>query len=381
MSLLLPIIYLAFISLGLPSSALGSAWPVMQQEMSMPISGMGVVSFIISCGTIIASLICDALIKKYGTGKMLTYSFVLSVIALFGFSASGSFLMLCIFALPYGIGSGSVDTTLNNYVAVHYPGRHINWLHSMWGVGASIGPIIMGGVLSSGRSWNRGYLVLGCLELVMIAILCFSLPMWKKDVPVQEQKGKALSIAQVLSIKGVKTEMASLFCYCALEQTAILWGCSCLIAAVGISKEKAASLASLVCVGIMVGRMVSGLISIKRKSTDIIRLGAGILTLGIAMMFLPSGGLKMAGLMLIGLGCAPVFPCTMQLTPMLFGKERSQAIIGVQMASAHTGTMLMPALFGLIAERMSATLMPLYMAFFLVIMLLCQKRLLSLIPS
>lgn len=394
--LLLAIIYLAFISLGLPDSLLGSAWPTMYQQFGVPISYAGIISMIISAGTIVSSLQSDRLTKKLGTGKVTAISVAATAVALFGFSFSHSFWALCLWAIPYGLGAGSVDASLNNYVALHYESRHMSWLHCMWGVGATTGPYIMGIALSMGQGWNMGYRYIGIIQVVLTAVLVFSLPLWKgrksttKNLQNAEMEQllenvsekadttaeKALSLREILKIAGAKEVMLCFFCYCALEQTAGLWASSYLTLHKGVSSETAAIFASLFYIGITVGRAISGFITMKLNDTQMVRLGQSIIVLGIMAMVLPgSNVLALAGLILIGLGCAPIYPCVIHSTPAHFGADKSQAIIGVQMAFAYIGILAMPPLFGVLASRISVALLPCYLFAILVVMVIMHELL------
>lgn len=394
--LLLAIIYLAFISLGLPDSLLGSAWPTMYQQFGVPISYAGIISMIISAGTIVSSLQSDRLTKKLGTGKVTAISVAATAVALFGFSFSHSFWALCLWAIPYGLGAGSVDASLNNYVALHYESRHMSWLHCMWGVGATAGPYIMGIALSMGQGWNMGYRYIGIIQVVLTAVLVFSLPLWKgRKSPIENLQNaemeqllenasekadttaeKALSLREILKIAGAKEVMLCFFCYCALEQTAGLWASSYLTLHKGVSSETAAIFASLFYIGITVGRAISGFITMKLNDTQMVRLGQSIIVLGIMAMVLPgSNVLALAGLILIGLGCAPIYPCVIHSTPAHFGADKSQAIIGVQMAFAYIGILAMPPLFGVLASRISVAPLPCYLFAILVVMVIMHELL------
>lgn len=384
--LLLAIIYLAFISLGLPDSLLGSAWPTMYIQFGVPISYAGIISMIIAGGTIISSLQSDRLTKWLGTGKVTAISVATTAVALLGFSFTHSFRVLCLWAIPYGLGAGSVDASLNNYVALHYKSRHMSWLHCMWGVGATAGPYIMGIALSAGHGWNMGYRYIGIIQMILTAVLIFSLPLWKgrtEEAEVEELQTdpaenakKVLSVREILKITGAKEVMICFFCYCALEQTTGLWASSYLSLHKGIPAETAAAFASLFFIGITVGRAISGFVTMKLNDIQMIRLGQGIIVAGIVAMILPGSNiLAMAGLILIGLGCAPIYPCVIHSTPAHFGADKSQAIIGVQMAFAYIGTMLMPPLFGLIARGISVALLPFYLFVILVVMIIMHELL------
>lgn len=379
--LLLLIIYLSFISLGLPDALLGEAWPSMYRELHVSISYAGAISMIIAFGTIISSLQSDRLTRKLGTGKVTAISVAMTAVALFGFSTSHSFVALCLWAIPYGLGAGSVDASLNNYVALHYESKHMSWLHCMWGIGAAAGPYIMGYVLTNGRSWNSGYRVISVLQIVLTMILIFSLPLWKNRPEIiddngQEVSAKALSLREVIRIPGAKEIMVCFFCYCALEQTAGLWASSYLSLYKGVSAETAATFASMFYIGITIGRALSGFVTMKLNDVQMIRLGQVLIAVGILIMFLPFGQtLSLVGLIVIGLGCAPIYPCIIHSTPTHFGADKSQAIIGIQMASAYVGTLLMPPVFGLIANHITVALLPVYLFIILILMFVMHEAL------
>ena len=378
--LLLAIIYLAFISLGLPDGLLGAAWPTMYQEFVVPVSYAGAVSMIISFGTILSSLQSDRLTRKLGTGKVTAISVGMTAAALFGFSFSHSFVAVCLWAIPYGLGAGSVDASLNNYVALHYESRHMSWLHCMWGIGATLGPYVMGYALTGGKGWNAGYRYIGIMQIVLTAVLVCSLPLWVKrkeeGTGGAEADAKALSIREVLKIRGAKEVMFCFFCYCALESTAGLWSSSYLTLQKGIPAETAASYAGMFYLGITIGRALSGFITMKLNDVQMIRMGQCIIALGIIVVFLPGAAVvSLVGLVLIGLGCAPVYPCIIHSTPAHFGEDKSQAVIGIQMASAYVGSCLMPPVFGLIANNISVALFPVYLVVILLIMIVMHELL------
>ena len=381
-SLLLAIIYLSFISLGLPDSLLGSAWPTMYPQLGVPVSYSGIVFMIISVGTIISSLQSDRLTRRLGTGKVTAFSVALTAMALFGFSASHTFWQLCLWAIPYGLGAGSVDASLNNYVALHYESKHMSWLHCMWGVGAASGPYIMGAVITGGGTWNGGYRCIAIIQIVLTAVLLCSLPLWKGRPQVQDASGsaveaKTLSVKEVLQLRGVKNVLICFFCYCALEQTTGLWASSYLTLYKGVPAEMAASFASMFFIGITAGRALNGLLAMKLSDVQMVRMGQGLIACGIIVMLLPLGAaVSLAGFVLIGLGCAPAYPCLIHATPTYFGADKSQAVIGIQMACAYVGTSLMPPLFGLIAAHITVSLLPAYLIALLALMILMHERLL-----
>ena len=377
--LLLAIIYLAFISLGLPDSMLGAAWPEMYVEFGVPLSCAGILSALIAAGTIVSSLQSDRLTLKLGTGKVTAISVAMTAAALFGFSITHNFWLLCLWAIPYGLGGGSVDASLNNYVALHYKSRHMSWLHCMWGVGAATGPYIMGYALTSGRSWNSGYRIISIMQIVLTVILFLSLPLWKKRTTVIEETGekrKPMALKDVLKIKGAKEVLICFFCYCAIEQTAGLWASSYLSLYKGVPVETAASFGAMFFIGITVGRAISGFLTIKLTDIKMIRLGQTLILLGIIIMFLPLNAYaSLAGLIMIGLGCAPIYPCVIHSTPAHFGEDKSQAVIGVQMAFAYTGTLCMPPLFGVIANTITVALLPVYLIILLILMVVMHEAL------
>ncbi len=379
--LLLIIIYLSFISLGLPDSLLGSAWPTMYPQLKVPVSYAGIISMIISVGTIISSLQSDRLTRKLGTGKVTAISVGMTAVALFGFSISSSFLMLCLWAVPYGLGAGSVDASLNNYVALHYKSRHMSWLHCMWGVGASVGPYIMGYVMTGGGTWNGGYRTIAIIQVVLTAVLIFSLPLWKERPQLSDESGnkveaKALSLREVIKIHGVKEILICFFCYCALEQTTGLWASSYLTLHKGMAAGTAAKFASMFFIGITIGRALSGFVTMKLSDVQMIRLGQFIIGLGIIILFLPVKEMvSLAGFIIIGLGCAPVYPCIIHSTPKHFGEDRSQAIIGIQMACAYVGSCIIPPIFGIIANYINVALLPVYLFIILILMIVMHELL------
>ncbi len=380
-NLLLSVIYMAFISLGLPDSLLGAAWPTMYGELSVPVSFAGGISMIISLGTIFSSLQSDRLTRRFGTGRVTAFSVLMTAAALFGFSLSRSYIALCLIAIPYGLGAGSVDASLNNYVALHYASRHMSWLHCMWGLGASMGPYFMGYALSSGAGWRMGYRYISIIQIVLTAILMLSLPLWSRQKGIQAPSsssaaGKPLSVREIVRIPGAIEIMAAFFCYCALESTTGLWASSYLVLARGFSPETAASLASLFYVGITAGRAVSGFLTMRFSDTEMIRLGQCFMLLGALLVVIPAGfASAVVGFVVIGLGCAPVYPSIIHSTPAHFGVERSQAMIGVQMATAYIGGCIMPPVFGLLANGISVGLLPFFLLAILIIMIAMHESL------
>lgn len=385
-SLLLAVIYMAFISLGLPDGLLGAAWPVMYTQLEVPVSWAGVISMIIAGGTIVSSLQSDRLTLRLGTGLVTALSVALTMLALFGFSICTEFWMLCLIAIPYGLGAGSVDAALNNYVALHYSSRHMSWLHCMWGVGAAVGPYIMGYALT-GSGWAAGYRWVGVIQLVLTAIILLSLPLWKGRAGTQpssqdDDKPRAMPLKDVVAIRGAKMVMITFFCYCAMESTAGLWASSYLALYRGIDKETAARFASLFYLGITGGRAFCGFIANRFKDETMIRAGQCVIVAGLLCMLLPLGDtVALAGLVIVGLGCAPVYPCIIHSTPIHFGKENSQALIGVQMASAYVGSCLMPPVFGALTGWVSAGLFPWFLLAIILLMVVMHEKLLKVVSN
>ena len=378
LSLLLAIIYIAFISLGLPDSLLGSAWPTLHAELGVPLSFAGVITMIISGGTIVSSLLSDKLTRKFGTGVVTAASVLLTAVALFGFSISSEVWMLCLWAIPYGLGAGAIDAALNNYVAIHYAARHMSWLHCMWGVGTTISPYIMSAALSGGHGWQSGYRAVSVIQFVLTAFLFFSLPLWKKQQTAETSDAKEKPRAKnVLAIRGVVAVLICFFGYCALESTAGLWASSYLVLARGIDETTAARFASLFYIGITLGRFLCGFVADRFGDRTLIRVGLAVILVGILCVGLPLGSsaLALAGLIVIGLGCAPIYPSIIHSTPHNFGEENSQAIVGIQMASAYVGSTFMPPLFGALTEVLPIGIYPLYLAVFAILMIAMSERL------
>ena len=377
--LLLAVIYAAFISLGLPDSLLGAAWPSMYRGFGVPVSYSGIIFCIVSAGTVISSLLSDRLTRRLGAGRVTAISVAMTALALFGFSVSGQFWMLCLWAVPYGLGAGSVDAALNNYVALHFSSRHMSWLHCMWGVGASVGPYIMGAALSGGAGWPMGYRIISLIQLVLTCLIFLSLPLWKTGAGegTQEEKGgEVLGLGKILGLPGAKEILIAFFCYCALEQTTGLWASSYLTLTKGVPADTAAAFAGLFYLGITVGRGFCGFVTLKLNDTQMIRLGQGVLAVGVAALLLPGPQvLSLAGLVLVGLGCAPIYPSIIHSTPDHFGADKSQAVIGIQMASAYVGNLAMPPLFGLLANNVTPALFPVYLLLLLILMIVMHEQL------
>ena len=363
----------------MPDSLLGSAWPVMVSEFAVPLSYAGIVSTIVSAGTIVSSLMSDKLTKKLSAGTVTAVSVLITAVALLGFSVSKSFLWLCIFAVPYGLGAGAIDAALNNFVALHFSSRHMNWLHCFWGLGATISPYIMGWAIGTKNGWRMGYGTIFVIQAILTFVFFISLPVWKnfnKKTEDVEKNEISVGVVGALKIKGVKEILIAFFMYCAFEATVILWASSYLVEQRGVDVKTAATFASLYCFGITVGRFLCGFISDRIGDKGMIRLGNTILIMGTVFVILPikNPTFVLVGFIITGIGSAPVYPSIIHSTPVHFGKENSQAIVGIQMAAAYCGSTVMPPVFGFIAENISLALLPFFMIVLALLLLIMTER-------
>ena len=378
--LLLVIIYLSFIGVGLPASLLGAAWPVMYTDLGTPLSYGGIISMIIIGSTIVSCLLSERVTRRLGAGPVTAIGLLVVCAALFGFSVSNAFWMLCLWAVPFGLGSGAIDAAVNNYVALRFGSRHMNWLHFFWGVGATISPYIIGYYLIHDLGWALGYRTVGFIQICLTLILFVSLPLWKKQqgkAPAAVERRSPLKLQQIFRLKGILFVMLALFGYGAVERTAILWASSYLVEYRGINTEIAAQFASLVFLGITIARFVSGFIAAKVRNRDMIRAGMAFMIAGIVMILLPvpADHVSLAGLVLVGCGCAPIFPSILHSTPGNFGAENSQAVIGVQMASAYTGAAMMPYIFGWLTRLLGIGIFPVFLLLFAAVALTMSEML------
>ncbi|QQO09984.1 MFS transporter [Breznakiella homolactica] len=376
MAVLSVIIYVAFISLGLPDSLLGSSWPSMYGGFGVHVSYAGFISMIIAGGTIVSSLFSDTLIRKIGTGSVTLVSVAMTAFALLGISFSNSFMMVCLFAVPLGLGAGSVDAALNNFVAVHYKASHMNWIHGFWGIGASLGPILLAYLLGKTGMWESGYRGVSIIQFALVAVLIASLPLWKRvpgsvSAEGNAEERKSAGIPGLLRLPKAKSTMISFFCYCGLETTTGLWGSTYLVVVRNVPADRAAGWISLFYIGITLGRFLSGFLSMKLTQKNMIRLGQLCIALGILCIVIPLPEAALtAGFFLIGLGCAPIYPSLLHETPNTFGTEQSQGVMGIQMACAYIGTTFMPPLFGVLGARTGYGLFPFYLGALLIVMIL-----------
>ena len=383
-TLLLAIIYLAFISLGLPDSLVGAGWPAMHADLGVPLSYAGLLTMIIAAGTIVSSLQSDRLTRRFGAGLVTAVSVGMTAVALLGFSFSGSFWLLCLWAVPYGLGAGAVDAALNNYVALHYSSKHMNWLHCFWGVGASISPFIMSYALTTGLGWASAYRIVGVVQVVLVALLFLTLPLWGKvnqahpehaPVGADGEPGKPLGLAGTLRLPGAPMLLLAFFGYCALEGTFFLWSATFLVEERAVAPATAAAFASLYLLGITAGRFLGGFVADRLGDRQLIRIGIATAGFGVVLVALPLENdiPALAGLVIAGLGSAPIYPAIIHSTPTNFGRENSQAVIGIQMASAYLGMTLMPPLFGALSGWLGLWLFPLYAAALVALVLVMSE--------
>lgn len=378
LTILLVIIYIAFISLGLPDAILGSAWPMIHQNLNVLISYAGIATMIISGGTIVSSFFSGKVIRRFGTGKVTTFSVFLTAAGLIGIYFAPSFLWICLLGVPLGIGAGAVDSALNNFVALHYKAKHMNWLHCFWGIGATSGPFIMSFYLLKENGWRMGYATIGTVQAILVVCLFLSLPLWKKfevSNEADEEAHSDVKVSTLIKLPGAKPALISFFCYCAIELTTGLWASSLLVTNNGLSAESAAKWVSLYYLGITVGRFLSGFIAMKLNNKQMIRMGQVICIMGAALLIMPiHNNLQLAGLVLIGLGCAPIYPAMLHETPNRFGKELSQGIMGIQMATAYVGSNLVLPLFGALSRVTGFGILPYFLLILMIIMLLSSER-------
>ncbi|HLP84322.1 MAG TPA: MFS transporter [Phycisphaerales bacterium] len=376
-SLLIGVIYLAFISMGLPDVVLGSAWPAMRAEMGVPLSYAGMLSVLMSAGTVVSSLQSQRLVARFGTGPVTIGCTALTALALFGFATSSSFWQLCLWAVPYGLGAGSIDAALNNFVALHYKSRHMSWIHFSWGVGAATGPAVMGYLLTHGHSWNSGYATLGAVQVVMCASLLLTLPMWKRAhaATAESVPQQVVPVREALRIRGVRPVLVAFFCYCAIESTAGMWASSYMQLHRGIEAKSAATWAAYFYVGITLGRFALGFVADRFGNRNMVRGGQVCALVGVALLLLAQvDAVTLAGLVLVGVGCAPIYPSLLHATPTHFGAANSQALMGVQMACAYTGSTLVPPAFGVLAERTDIAVYPWVLLALVVTMVVMTER-------
>lgn len=373
-TILLVFIYIFYIGLGVPDSLLGAAWPAIYSELSVPVSYASFISSIISCGTVFSSLFSTRVIAKLGTPRVTVLSTSLTAIALLGFSCSHNFLWLCICGIPLGIGAGSIDTALNNYVALHYTSMQINFLHCFYGVGVTISPYLMSLALSDNMNWRGGYRTVFFIQLTIAALSVISLPIWKKvkQALPQEEPIRVLSLSQMLRRRKIWASCGVFLGISSLESTCLIWGSTYLSESVGMSADVAAALITFYFIGMTVGRLLSGLLTIKYSDWQIIFSGQAVIFVAIILLLMQTNAIITAlGLFLIGLGNGPVFPNITHLTPGLYSKETSQSIIGIEMAFSNLSIMLTPILFGVVTTYTGVAISPKFLLIMFLIMIGC----------
>lgn len=379
-TLLLVVIYIAFISLGLPDALLGAAWPVIQAELQVPYSVAGAVSMTAVAGTVLASIFASRIARRFGTARVTAVSVALTAIGLFGFALSPAFPWLLLAAIPLGFGAGAIDSGLNAFVAEHYESRHMSWLHSFWGVGALTGPLLLSALIAGGESWRNTYFGIGGFQTVLFVVLLASIPLWKKVQSHRPEhhdpEAKQPGLFAPLKLPGVWKALLTFFSYCAVEATMGLWGGSFLFKARGMDPAEAAGWVSAFFAAITAGRFLTGFLTSKVSNNNLILGGILVVAAGVLTMLLPlPTAATLAGFVLVGLGCAPIFPCMLHETPIRFGRFNSQAVMGFQMATAYVGVVSMPPLFGLIGDAAGLGVMPYFLLLFVAIMLVASQSL------
>ena len=369
-SLLLAVIFLIFISLGLPDSLLGSGWPAMQGGFGVPSSYAGFVSMTISCMTVISALLSPRMIRRFHTKWIVIVSIGLTIFGLLGFSLSSQHAMLFLFAVPYGLGAGAIDAAVNHYVANHYPSSVMNFLHCFYGVGAMISPYIMSLALKLAR-WNEGYRWTAYIQVGILLVCLLSLPLWKKnDSQAEEESHDSAGIKESLRVPGVLLTLLAFFAYCSGEATCFLWTPSYFAGTkTGLSAETVASFGSLIFGGLMLGRLISGFVSNRLGDKRLIRIGIAVELIGIVLVFLPvqTHLVAVIGFVVIGTGMGPIYPAIQHMAPSNFGKTYSAAVIGLQMASAYVGSTFMPMVFGQLQQALGIGMMPVYLLIFAIL--------------
>jgi len=363
--------------IGLPN-VLGSAWPVIHEDLRTSSANAGIVSMIVSGATIFATFTCDKMLRKMGTGKLILISLVAIAASLVGYSFSTHLIHLCLWSVPLGLGLGYIDASLNSVVALKYEAKHMSWLHAFWSVGASIGPVIMSFFLLRQSGWQGGYRFMGLIFVAFIILFIAMSKLWRQvanlSPEISGESEKGLSLKQILSLSGVKQSLFLFFCFTTIESTVGLWSSSYLVIVRNLSEETAALWVALYFGGITVGRFAAGFLTTRLSHKQLINLGSYLIGAGIVMLVLPiPTSFLMLALFLIGLGCAPIFPSLIHETPSNFGKHNAQSIIGVQMTVAYTGYMLMSPLFGFLAELISYRMLPIYIGTFLILMMIMAK--------
>jgi fucose permease len=383
---ILIIIYISFICLGLPDSLLGVSWPIIRTEFDISLSAVGPIYMMIAGGTIISSFFSGKVLKRFGTAKVTVVSTAMTALGIIGFYFAPSVQWFYLMTIPLGLGAGSVDAGLNAYVANHYKSHHMSWLHCFWGVGATVGPMIMS-LFIKDANWRRGYLTVALLQAALALFLFITLPIWKKadaarssnlsktDTATEPKQTEASKEQHLLKIKGVKPVLITFLFYCAAEGTLGLWGSSYLVQIKGLEASIAATWVAMYYGGITVGRFFNGFLTLKLSNKQLVRIGLMILLGGVLLLLLPLPiFFTMAGMMCVGLGCAPIYPCLLHETPVRFGEERSKSLMGIQMAVAYTGATFLPPIFGYVAGISTVAIYPVAILIYTLIMIVCSEK-------
>ena len=366
--LLAAIIYIAFISLGLPDSMLGAAWPMMYADLNVPISYAGFISMTVCGGTVVSSIMYSRLARRIPTGIVTAVSVAMTALALMGFSFASSFPMIIALAVILGLGAGAIDAGLNNYVAIHFKARAMSFLHASWGIGTTVGPFLLSYLISIGLGWQEGYRILSTVQFIICIMLFASLPLWKKAENAEKGDTTAPVPEYRRFCKGaVIPAILAFFAYCSMENTAMIWSATFLVEARGFSEGLAAVSAGVLFWGMTAGRLFSGFISDRLGDRKMLAIGETASLIAILLIAFIPGKLSVAALFLLGFGFGPIYPSMIHQTPEYFGVERSSEIMGLEMASAYIGSMFMPPVFGLIGRRISMDVFPLFALFFLIL--------------
>lgn len=383
MTSLLIVIFICFIGVGLPDSVLGSAWPVIYKELNLPISLAGYISATVSACTIVSSLISAKVIKRFGAGGVTAISTVMTALALFGFACTKNPVCFFVMAIPLGLGAGSIDTALNNFVALHYSASKMNFLHCFYGLGIAVSPYLMSAALSADNNWRKGYVLVAIIQSVISVVAVAALPLWKKaekkDAESNSNESKILSLSQMFRMPMALMSSFAFFASCALELTAGSWSSSFFVNTKGVSADLAAKITMLFYVGLASGRFLSGILTGKFSRWRVVYASSIVMLFSIVLLMMPLHfSVSSVALFFIGMGIGPIFPNLTHLTPKIFGRDISGSIIGLQQTASYVGIMLMPWIFGMIAENLSTALFPfylfvLYIIFIFVLLLLGKK--------
>lgn len=379
MTALLVLIYVAFISLGLPDSLLGSVWPAMHVDLGADLSLAGVLGAVVCAGTVLSGLMSARLIARFGTARVTAVSVLMTAAAMLGMALSSSFILTLLLCIPLGLGGGAVDAALNNFVALHYRAQHMNWLHCFWGVGATLGPAVIGLLLRLTGQWRGGYLGMAAAQCVLAAVMFASLPLWRKaeggtDGQTESGNIQPMRLREVLMLPLAGPVLISLLAYCGAESVMNLWCASYLVGARGIAADRAASWVSLFFLGITLGRMLAGFLSVRMRPAQLVRAGVLLAIVGIALLLSPLDSLLPAACLLVGLGFAPVYPSMLHRTPVIFGQQASQSVMGIQMAFAYIGSTLMPPLAGALTHLAGMGFLPVFVLGLTALLLIMSER-------